>query len=146
MPFIPSSLSFAPSGGGGFGDLFGGGGGDLFSQVLGAAPGIINAFRGGGRNGGSVPNIPSSFLPGIPFMDAVPTGTPGASMGAVACITPRAGGGLRLPSRVDVPSPSGNGFVTFKNMGRPVLWTGDFAAAKRVRKIAGKARRRSGGR
>ncbi|HUT79458.1 MAG TPA: hypothetical protein VM285_17305 [Polyangia bacterium] len=150
MAFIPASLSFAPNGGSGVGGIVGdflSGGDGIFDRVLSAAPSIIAAFRGGG-NGGSMANVSANnpFLPSIPFMDAVPNNTPGASMGALACITPRAGGGLRLPSRVDVPSPSGNGFVTFKNMGRPVLWTGDFAAAKRVRKVAGRARRRVGGR
>ena len=76
----------------------------------------------------------------LPFIDIVPQGA--------TCIVPRAGTSMRLPSRVDVPVQDARGnvrFTTFKNMGRPVLWTGDFAAAKRVKKIAGRARR-SGGR
>jgi hypothetical protein len=79
-------------------------------------------------------------MPDIPFIDVVPQGA--------TCITPRQSQVRRLPSRVDVPTMDSSGnvrFTTFKNMGRPVLWTGDFAAAKRVKKVASRARR-SGGR
>lgn len=77
----------------------------------------------------------------LPFVDVVPQGA--------VCITPRATGSFRLPSRVDVPVPQRDGtvrFTTFKNMGRPILWSGDLAAVKRVRRVASKARRRVGGR
>lgn len=43
-------------------------------------------------------------------------------------------------------NPTSGRQTWFGPMGQPVLWTGDFRAARRVRKIAGKARRRVGGR
>lgn len=63
------------------------------------------------------------------------------------CVSPRPSMGMRLPSRVDVPRADAAGnitFVTYKNMGRPLLYQGDLAATKRVRKIAGRARRAGG--
>jgi hypothetical protein len=47
---------------------------------------------------------------------------------------------------VEFRHPVTGNIVTYRNIGRPVLYSGDFAAAKRVAKVAGKARRRSGGR
>jgi len=43
-------------------------------------------------------------------------------------------------------NPTSGRQTWFGPMGQPVLWTGDFRACKRVRKVAGKARRRAGGR
>ena len=54
----------------------------------------------------------------------------------------------RLPSRVDVPVMDAAGnqrFVAFKNMGRPVLFSGDIAACKRVKRIAKRTRKAVGG-
>jgi len=103
---------------------------------------------GGGIAGGRLVSAPTSMPGGartagfdLPFVDVVPQGA--------VCITPRATGSFRLPSRVDVPVPQRDGtmrFTTFKNMGRPLLWSGDVAAAKRVRRVAAKARRGLGGR
>ncbi len=103
---------------------------------------------GGGFGGGQLVSAPISMPGGartagfdLPFVDVVPQGA--------VCITPRATGSFRLPSRVDVPVPQRDGtmrFTTFKNMGRPILWSGDLAAVKRVRRVASKARRRVGGR
>lgn len=98
--------------------------------------------------GGPMANQPTS-LPGGAMVPA------GGSFGAgVACIPPgsavisqRPRMGMRLPSRVDVPTVDRSGnvrFTTFKNMGRPLLWSGDLAASKRVRKVAAKARRAKG--
>lgn len=95
-----------------------------------------------------MPNQPTS-LPGGAMVPA------GGSFGAgVSCIPPgsavisqRPRMGMRLPSRVDVPTVDRSGnvrFTTFKNMGRPLLWSGDLAASKRVRKVAAKARRAKG--
>ena len=104
--------------------------------------------------------VPTSLPGGAPIMQyqgpRPPTG--GTSLGPVGggCIMPggaqiqqRAGMSMRLPSSVDVPTVDRAGnmrFTTFKNMGRPVLYAGDYAAAKRVTKVASKARRRRGGR
>ena len=75
---------------------------------------------------------------GIPGGDLVPTGV--GSLQSVACITPRASATMRLPSRVDVPTADAHGnvrFTTFKNMGRPLLWSGDLAAGPGTRIGAG---------
>jgi len=96
------------------------------------------ALPGGAPIGGA---MPVGLGLDLPFVDVVPQGA--------ACITPRNSVSRRLPARVDVPmvDASGNSkIVTYKNMGRPVLYTGDFAAAKRVKKVAGRARRAAGGR
>ena len=65
-------------------------------------------------------------------------------------IQPIAGGAsVRMPSSVTVPYKGTTGrqlYAHYKNMGRPVLYSGDFAAARRVKRVASKARRRSGGR
>jgi len=98
--------------------------------------------------GQQMPNVPTSRPGGA----MVPAG--GATTGAPWCITPggasiqqRPSMGMRLPSRVDVPTVDARGnvrFTSFKNMGRPLLWSGDLAASKRVRKVAAKARRAKG--
>lgn len=73
-----------------------------------------------------------------------------ASNAGGTCIVPTRGAPTaRLPQRVDVPVRDSGGnvrFVTYKNMGRAILFSGDFAAAKRVKKVAGRARRSVGGR
>ncbi len=132
-------------------------------SLLGAAPAAIGVAQQLGFLPGAQVAQPAGFDPRIgalnlagpialpggartagldaPFIDIVPQGT--------VCIRPRATGSFRLPSRVDVPVPMADGtmrFTTFKNMGRPILWAGDLAAVKRVRRVASKARRRVGGR
>ena len=86
------------------------------------------------------PSVTPAF--GFPGFDIAPSGsTP---------ITPyTANGGQRLPSTVEVPYQTRSGqtrHAHYKNMGRPLLYSGDLAACKRVRKVGTKARRRSGGR
>ena len=98
-----------------------------------------------------MPHIPTS----IPV--AFPGGAPVVQQAAFPMqITPGGGGGqirpaahcsTSLPSRVDIPTVDARGntrYTTFKNMGRPLLWSGDLAASKRVRKVAAKARRAKG--
>jgi len=79
-----------------------------------------------------------SMLPGF-----LQPGNGGAAVAAPGCIVPQLRQSMRLPSRVDVPNQNGT-FTTFKNMGRPILWTGDLAATKRVRKVARRAKRAGG--
>jgi len=98
--------------------------------------------------GGAPIGVPASYTPvgasggwglDFPLVDFVPQGT--------TTIQPRQSCSMRLPSRVDVPTRDARGnvrFTTFKNMGRPLLWSGDLAASKRVRKVAAKARRAKG--
>ena len=53
--------------------------------------------------------------------------------------------GLRARRELTAINPLTGSISVFRNMGRPVLYTGDFAAAKRVRRVASRARRRMGG-
>ena len=168
MPFVPSSLGFLSGPGTGTQPIqssgfdFAG----LLDVGLAALPGILGAFGVGQPSaapggaplpqfqpqqpGGLMANVSTTLGAlgfGIPGGDLVPTGV--GNLQSAACITPRMTGSVRLPSRVDVPTVDASGnqrFTTFKNMGRPLLWSGDLAAAKRVRKVAAKARRRVGGR
>jgi len=99
--------------------------------------------------------VPTSLPGGAPIYGPT-SGTQGPLNTNNMCVVPggaqirqRAGTSMRLPSTVDVPTVDRSGnvrFTTFKNMGRPVLYSGDYAAAKRVNKVASKARRRRGGR
>ncbi len=71
------------------------------------------------------------------------------SVRGLATITPQMRTSSRLPSVVQfaVPTPSGGTrLVTYKNMGRPILYSGDLAAVRRVRRVAARAKRRVGGR
>lgn len=55
----------------------------------------------------------------------------------------------RLPSRIDVPTTTASGaprFVTFKNMGAPILFSGDLAACRRVKRVGKRVRKSVGGR
>lgn len=117
----------------------------------GGAP--IQQFPGGFADPRLVSANPASFASASPagnflsaitpdFLGAIPT-TGGA------CISPTTSTTTRLPSRVDVPTTDANGnmrMTTFKNMGHPVLWSGDLAAVRRVKRIATRVRRATGGR
>ncbi len=54
--------------------------------------------------------------------------------------------GVRARSLVRVTNPVTGNDVWYRNVGRPILFAGDFQTVKRVRKVAALARRRSGGR
>lgn len=76
---------------------------------------------------------------GFPGFDVAPSGS--------FPITPyETGGAMRLPSRIDVPKQTRGGvrYVTYRNMGRPLLFQGDLAACKRVKRVASKAKRAKG--
>ena len=159
---FPSGGGFPlPTGGGGFFGLDVGDIGSIISDVTGIIqqftrprprpPRIEDIARPIFPTPGAtrpMANVPTTVAFGgggvdLPFFDIAPQGS--------TCITPRATGGLRLPSRVDVPTVDAQGntrFTTYRNMGRPVLWSGDAACAKRFAKLTGRtlARRRSGGR
>lgn len=64
-------------------------------------------------------------------------------------IQTRAATGMRLPREVVfvAPTPSGGQrIVAYRNMGRPILYSGDLAAVKRVNRVARRAKKRAGGR
>jgi hypothetical protein len=77
---------------------------------------------------------------GLPFGDIAPTGS--------IPITPNPVTGA-LPSSVLAPyrTRCGNpAWTIYRKMGRPVAYAGDFAAERRVKRLARKAKRRVGGR
>lgn len=78
-------------------------------------------------NGGNMPN--GSSL--VPHAQHTPLAYPMAA-------------GVRMASEVHVLNPANGRMVTYKNMGRPVLYSGDISAAKRVKKVAARARRAAG--
>ena len=69
---------------------------------------------------------------------ALPT-APGAAAGTIFRVQ-----GPRLVARrmFQLVNPTTGNVVTYKNVGRPVLYSGDFAACKRVARIARKAKSR----
>ena len=52
--------------------------------------------------------------------------------------------GIRARSLVEVVNPITGKKSWYRNVGRPILFSGDLRACKRVRKIAGRARRARG--
>ena len=97
--------------------------------LIGAGRQIYDWVTDGGQP--TMPNHYSNSLPSVPSAPMGPT-MPGG-----ACIYPTQSVSQRLPSRIDVPytTPGGNTrFVTYFNMGRPLLWSGDKRAAARWNK------------
>lgn len=127
LPGYPSPVQ-APFGGGGFW----GGVGEFLGGLL---PGLTGQpFTGPMLPGDTSIDLPGADLwPGDPMANALWT---------------RGASGYRQTSTLVVPSPDGRiGF--WKAMGRPVLFSGDLAACRRVNKIAarvGRVARRRGGR
>ena len=115
---------------------------DVIDTAVTTASSIANIFRGPQQpatpqRSFAMPNVSLD----LPFVDVVPQGA--------SCITPTTRTSTRLPSRIDVPIRDAQGnmrVVTYRNMGRPILWSGDAACAKRYAKVTGKTLRRRGGR
>lgn len=141
MPYVPTLIA------GSEGGLNVGGilqqGIDLLGSIFGPSNGGLGMppMYGGALPGGAMPwtGPGGGGVADLPYIDVVPQGS--------TCITPRQTTGRRLPSRVDVPTVDASGnvrYTTYKNMGRPILWSGDLAACKRVKRVATRARRAGG--
>jgi hypothetical protein len=66
---------------------------------------------------------------------------------AGGCGSPFVAGGSALrPSIFSMANPASGKLTWFRPAGRPVLWSSDLGACRRVARIARKAKRRSGGR
>jgi hypothetical protein len=132
--------------------------GGLFGSVLKLGKGLLGKARGILKGGSSKASRAAKALQKAA---ATPTGRKVVSAGKQV-ITAAAGGGavalLPTPGAqvVNIPASSsgggargssimvdGNG-VAWRRAGRPVLWSGDLAAVKRVHKAAARARRASG--
>lgn len=144
---------------------------DVLSPTLslsGQVAQTINQFQGPGRapspnraptNPAMLPALPNQFAPTV---DAPYQGIFDTTDNPADDLFAQVGGGpmpiqisptrrcsTRLPSTVEVPYTTPSGMkrtAYYKNMGRPILFTGDRAAAKRYAKHAGYSLRRRGGR
>ncbi len=145
----------------------GGSSGSIFGELGGLASGIgsiIGAIRG----------VPSAMPGGSAFLpagvmsaggalvrgagSAIGGGVIAAGAGALVdwLMSPSAVGGLDKPFGAPtggararmfvVPNPDTGRPVWFRPAGQPILWSSDLASAKKVRRVARFARRRSGGR
>ncbi len=155
--FRPSGTSFPGTGGGSsiIGDIAriaeavapifirprGGGGGTAVPMIQGFPAGRAGgrALPGGlslGPESISIPNPLSGMdlTPGFRISDCPGTSPFGAS---------RAGA---RPQLFFMQNPTSGRITWFRPAGRPILFSGDVSAAKRVRKVAARARRARGGR
>lgn len=107
---------------------------DAMLAALGFPPALIMALK----------NIPGAVgrLLGSPagqIAIGVGGGIAGTALGGALI---GGGMGMRLPRRIQVPDGRG-GVREYVSRGRPVLYSGDITAARRVRKVAARARRTS---
>ena len=123
-------------------------------------PGVPGPPLGGAVTFGGQPmTLPVSALPGgAPVMQAGLGDVFGGLLGSAfgPSLTPQgatcptlfrqAPQTLRPVSMFHITNPSTGREVWYRNVGQPVLWSGDFAAVKRVRRVAGKAHRARGSR
>lgn len=137
------------------------------TQAVPAALEVINAIQGGGRTQPPIVAFSNAPAAGNPFsLPALPMGN--VQQVATAGMLPDAfagfpgtqqvpdfipsemivrgtrSGGVRALSQVHAVHPITGRLMTYKNMGRCVLFSGDLSAAKRVRKVAARARRAKG--
>lgn len=132
-----------------FGVGGGGGGGRSQMQLPDALPGGAPVTRFNFQRGGqSVPQIATSanflnLLPDVPGVDLAPSITGGANIRPVTRAT------SRFPRTVQFQhtTPSGNSrVITYRNVGSPVVYSGDLATCKRVKKVSRRLRSAAGGR
>lgn len=113
-------------------------GGDLSEAELlaaGVPAQLVMALRGGGQ---AALNVLRQFIPGLAV------GAVGAAAGSALTTSLQSSSGARFPRALFIPDPRG-GVREYKYRGRPVLYSGDIAAARRVVKIAKRARSARGG-
>lgn len=143
---------------------YGVGGGDPFSASLGSGlaglgagiGSIIGALRGPATMPGGMSFLPTAGTLGSigRVLGGLGVGAAGAGiadwlMGNNGCssspFTTGNTNGVRATAFMAAHPVTGKP-VWFRPAGRPLLWSGDLSAARRVRRIAGRARRRLGGR
>lgn len=100
------------------------------------------------EGGDVVASVPTTYLPGV---TPAAGGIPGIDLFVPEAqrIEPtQYGSRARMPSSATIPYEV-NGrtkYAYYRNQGRPVLYAGDFAACRRVKRAGAKARRYAGGR
>lgn len=115
----PSQLPFAP-------------GGVVMPQFQNQIPGFQPAAF----------NLPGTNGFGLPFVDIVGQGG-GAALGALTSPFRPTMAGAAAQAHIQ-PNPVTGKITWFKPAGRPILWSGDLTACRRVGKIAMRARRARG--
>ena len=100
---------------------------DAQLAALGFPPALIQLVK-------ATPGLIGRLLPGAV---AVAGGT---ALGALATSALMPGMGMRLPRRIQVPDGRG-GTREYVSRGRPILYSGDLTAARRVTRVASRARR-----
>ena len=80
----------------------------------------------------------------IPFVDIVPQGRGAGATQLMSPFIPSCQGASARAQPFVAANPMTGKLTWFKPAGRPILWSGDLSAAKRVRKVAARARRSSG--
>jgi len=134
---------FAPTPAGGVGGGDDGGFLSGISNLAGGIGAVINAVRGGNSVAmpGGYGGLQLGNYGGI-FPNAIGAGI--NSLLGTGPIIP--GSSCAIGGAVGVTNPATGKMVWFRRAGRPLLWSGDLAACKRVRRAASHARRRVGGR
>lgn len=133
--FDPMAMNFVPAN---YGDFMGGP--SSLGGALGGVASIINAIRGNQAMPGGF-----GFMPSLVASQQNSMLNLGAGGCPVSPFADSATSSVRAQAFVATHPVSGKA-VWFKPAGRPLLWSGDLSACRRVRKIAGRARRRLGGR
>lgn len=119
---------------------------------------VINAIRGPQAMPGGMSFLPTTIARSLPtIVRGAGSVLAGAGIGAGlealfggngGCPSSpfTAGGSTMRASTFVVPHPETGRPTWFRPAGRPILWSSDLSACRRVRKVAGRARRRVGGR
>lgn len=129
--------------------IFGGEGGGWGSAIGGLAQAAAsiwgpNQARPGGATIQPFPyTAPALF--DVPGIDIMSQGSGACMAGLTSPFGPSGGRGARAKTHVQCDPITGKP-IWFKPAGRPILWSGDLSACKRVRKVASRARRARGGR
>lgn len=135
-------VAFIPTSGMGGGGIIG----DIAGLVSAATP-LVTSLVGGQRAlpGGTPVQPAMTALPqlGLPFVDIVPQGRGDL---LTKMISPFTTGPCPRSRNFVLPHPTTGNPVWFGPRGKPVLWSGDISACRRTRRVAARARRRSGGR
>lgn len=133
----------------GFSGETAGGGVSSWGNLLGgvglAAGSIISALSG--NDAGSLAQYGDPWGPDILYSDASRAQAALNASLAGGCGSPFVAGGSALrPATFSMTNPATGKQTWFRPAGRPILWSSDLGACRRVNRIARKARRRSGGR
>lgn len=132
--------------------VLGGEGGASWTSLLGSALNTAAAIWGPNQAlpGGATLNLASNgggltSMFDLPGVDLVSQGTGGACSALTSAFASGSSRGARAKTHVRADPITGRA-VWFRPAGRPILWSSDLSACKRVRKVASRARRARGGR